>query len=107
MRLTAPPSRPVSMAVRHRLATTRTGRRRIHGCRRRYVQSTLANPSQKGLKSKAHFAIDVAAKEVNGDGVERLNVFFKRILWERRVSLHDVDDDGSPGNDVALLGVLV
>ena len=34
-------------------------------------------------------------------------MLFERLAWEIGVALEDIDDDGAPGNDVALLGFFV
>ena len=72
--------------------------------RRLHAHSNFPNTPQKRLQRHSDFRSGFSVEQFHAQGVEGLDVSFKILTSEVGVAFHDVDDDGTPGFDVAGLG---
>jgi len=80
-------------------------RRGLHG-RRLHAHLDFADPAQQCLQRQADLQAHFAIQQVDAEGVECLNVFFKVFAGEVGVAFHDVHDDWAPGFDVPWLSLV-
>ena len=73
----------------------------------RHAHATLPDPTIQCLQRETQLVAEIAVEQLDGQGEKSLDVLIKVVAREVRVSFQDLDDDGTPCDDVSLLRVLV
>ncbi|OCT46132.1 hypothetical protein CLCR_01324 [Cladophialophora carrionii] len=72
-----------------------------------HIELELTDPAEEAPKRTSEVRAHVLLEQADGKGIKGFNVLIKGLAWEVGVPLEDVDDDGPPGDDVALLRFFV
>ena len=77
------------------------------GLRRSQAQFHFSYAAKQGLESNANLRTEITAEQIEGQGVECVDVLIEAFRREVRVTLEDVDNNRAPGDDVAMLRFVI
>lgn len=67
----------------------------------------LPNPSKKVQQRQSDLHPELSVEQVDGQGIEGVDMSLKVITWEVGVPFHHIHNDGPPRCDVPLLRLFV
>lgn len=71
------------------------------------AEADFADPTEKRLQRDANLRVEIAAKKLHSQWVEGLDVLVESVLGEIVISVNDINHDGPPGDNVAVLAFLI
>lgn len=81
--------------------------RRIQRVGRSNAEADFADPTEKRLQRDTNLRVEIATKKLHSQWVESFDVLVEPILGEVVIPINDIHHDGAPGDNVAMLALLV